>query len=198
MNTEADVIPRPTRPYGENFEAYVNSKALAYYATIDWIEENKPAFDVINIQPSYVIGANELNTTVKEMQVGSNALALRPILGGVVDQPVGFTTVHVDDVAFAHVKALDPSVKGGQSFVVSVPKQAGGWNDAIEIAKKLFPGAEEKLSLKGNQATKTNLLDTSKAERELGIKFKSFEEQIKSLVGHAIELKNAELSDGRL
>jgi len=190
--TEVDVTPRPSRPYGEYFEAYSNSKTLAYYATLDWVEENKPTFDVINIQPSYVIGANELTTTVKDMQAGSNALALGPILGGVVNQPLRFTSVHVDDVAFAHVKALDPSVKGGQSFLLSVPKQTGGWNDGIEIAKKLFPEAEAKLPLNGSQAAKTALVDTSKAERELGIKFKSFEEQIKSLVGHLIALKDSE------
>jgi nucleoside-diphosphate-sugar epimerase len=193
-NSENDVIPRPSPPYGEGFMAYVNSKALAYYATLEWVEENKPSFDVINIQPSFVIGANELTTTVKDMVAGSNALVLRTILGATVDQPVGFNTVHVDDVAYAHVKALDPTVKGGQSFLLSVPMQTGGWNDGIEITKKLFPEAKGKLPLNGSLLSKTNLMDTSKAERELGIKFKPFEEQIKSLVGHLIEVKSAELN----
>ena len=173
-------------------QAYSNSKALAYYATLDWIEENKPAFDVINIQPSYVIGANELNTTVKEMVAGSNALALRPLLGITIDSQVGFSTVHVEDVATAHVKALDPAVKGGQSFLLSVPKQTGSWNDVIDITKKLFPGIEATLPLNGSLLSKSFLVDTSKAENELGITFKSFEEQIKSLVGHLVELKGTQ------
>jgi nucleoside-diphosphate-sugar epimerase len=173
-------------------QAYSNSKALAYYATLDWIEENKPAFDVINIQPSFVIGANELNQTVKEMVTGSNSLALQPLLGATVGQAVGFSTVHVDDVATAHVKALDPTVKGGQSFLLAVPKQTGNWDDAIEIAKKLYPGIEAKFPLNGSVLTRTVLSDTSKATNELGITFKLFDEQIQSLVGHLLELKDAE------
>jgi nucleoside-diphosphate-sugar epimerase len=154
------------------------------------MEENKPSFDVINIQPSYVIGANELTTSVEEMLAGSNEIALRPLLGINWDQPVKFATVHVDDVAAAHVKALDPAIKGGQSFLLSVPKQTGTWDDGIELTKKLFPGVEGKLPLNGTQASTTTLLDTSKAERELGIRFKSFEQQIKSLAAHLLELKS--------
>lgn len=173
-------------------QAYGNSKALAYYATLDWIEENKPAFDVINIQPAFVIGANELNKTVNEMVAGSNIIVMRPLLGISTENPVNFYSVHVDDVATAHVKALDPAVKGGQSFLLGVPKQTGNWNEAIEITKNLFPDAAAKLPLNGSAKSKTFLVDTSRAEKELGIKFKSFEEQIWSLVGHLMELKNAE------
>jgi nucleoside-diphosphate-sugar epimerase len=193
---ETDVVPRPSPPYGTLMQAYANSKALAYYATRDWIEENKPTFDVIELQPSFVIGANELNTTVKEMVQGSNALVLRPLLdsedGPETGYKTGFSTVHVDDVAYAHVKALDPKVKGNQSFLIAVPKQTGSWDDAIEVAKRLFPGIETKFPLKGSLPAKSLEIDSSKAERELGITFKPFEQQIKSLVGHLIELKDAE------
>ena len=177
-------------------QAYSNSKALAYYATLDWIKENKPTFDVINLQPSFVIGANELDTSVKQMAKGSNTLALQPLLES---QPspetgykIGFSTVHVDDVAYAHVKALDPKVIGNQSFLVAVPKQTGSFNDVIEIAKRQFPGIEEQFPLRGSVPTKALLIDSSPAERELGIKFKPFEEQVRSLVGHLMELKEAE------
>lgn len=183
-------------------QAYANSKTLAYYATLDWIEENKPAFDVINIQPSFVIGANELNKTVEEMVVGSNALVLRPFLGDTAKQnggyKTGFSTVHVDDVATAHVKALDPQVKGNQSFLIAVPKQTGSFDDVIEVAKKLFPGIEAKFPLNGSVPSKIVLIDSSKAEKELGITFKPFEEQVKSLVGHLIELKQAETGGSSL
>jgi hypothetical protein len=40
------------------------------------------------------------------------------------------------DVARAHVKALDPSIQGGQSFVMNVGTQ---WEDTVPIAKTYFP-----------------------------------------------------------
>ncbi|KAG0645969.1 Ketoreductase CTB6 [Hyphodiscus hymeniophilus] len=200
--TEADVVPRPSPPYGAMMQAYANSKTLAYYATLDWIKENKPAFDVINLQPSFVIGANELNTSVKDMVQGSNALVLAPLLGSAQSAEggpkTGFSTVHVDDVAYAHVKALDPSVRGNQSFLIAVPKQTGSFNDVIEIATKQFPGIGTKFPLKGSTPSKVVLNDSSKAERELGITFKPFEEQVKSLVGHLLELKDAETATSNI
>jgi nucleoside-diphosphate-sugar epimerase len=177
-------------------QAYANSKALAYYATVDWMEQNKPSFDVINLKPSFVIGANELNTTVKEMVVGSNALVLRPLLGSTAPQEsgykTGFSTVHVDDVAYAHVKALDRTVKGNQSFLLAVPKQTGSFDDVIDVSKRLFPGIEGKFPLKGSTPSKLVLNDSSKATRELGINFKPFEVQVKSLVEHLLQLQDAE------
>jgi nucleoside-diphosphate-sugar epimerase len=170
----------------------VISKALAYYTTLDWMEENKPSFDVIHIHPTLVIGWNELNTTVKEMNVGSNVVALKPLLGLQGNRKMVFGCVHIDDVATAHIKSLDPIVKGNQSFLLALPKLTGHWGDVIGISERLFPGIEDKFPLNGSTPSKTILYDSSKAERELGIVFKPLEEQVRSLVAHLIEIKDAE------
>lgn len=156
------------------------------------MEENNPSFDVINIHPTLVIGRNELNTTVKEMNVGSNTVALNPLLGIQAHRKMVFGCVHIDDVATAHIKSLDPTVKGNQSFLLALPKLRGQWDNVIEISKKLFPGIENKFPMNGSTPSKTMFYDSSKAERELGIVFKPLEEQLRSLVAHLIELKDAE------
>ncbi|RFU34690.1 hypothetical protein B7463_g1642, partial [Scytalidium lignicola] len=189
--TERDVVPRPSPPYGKFPESYLNGKTLAYYATSDWVETNKPTFDIIHILPSFIIGPNELNTTVKEMVSGSNSLILRPLLGfRNTENPIPYTTVHIEDAVTAHIKALDPTVKGGQSFLLSAPLQKGKWDDMFEIVQKSFPLIKRKciLPLNGTQATLNILLDSSKAEKELGITFKLYERQLKDLVGQYLDL----------
>ncbi|KAH8809426.1 cinnamyl-alcohol dehydrogenase [Xylogone sp. PMI_703] len=188
--TENDVNPRPSPPWGSFIEAYINSKVLAYYVTQDWITEKKPAFDVISLMPSFVLGANRLITDVKGINSGTNAQPLTPLLGQTSPIPLPANSVHVDDVALAHIRALNPKVSGNQSFLLSSNIEGIVWDDAIEITRRNFPIIAEKgiMPLNGSQPTVKCQVDASKAEKQLGIKFQSYEEQVKSLVGYYLEL----------
>ncbi|RFU29532.1 hypothetical protein B7463_g6806, partial [Scytalidium lignicola] len=191
VHTELDLVPRPSPPYGKFSTAYRNSKILAYYATMDWIEANKPRFDIVNLFPSFIIGPNELNSIAKQMGNGSNIFVMRPLLGiRNTENPAHFATVHVDDVAAAHVKTLNPNVKGGQSFLLSVPSQDGAWDDALKIVRHSFPIIARRglMPLNGTQPSLKISLNPLKAEKELGIIFKSYEEQVKDLVGQYVKL----------
>jgi hypothetical protein len=142
--------------------------------------------------PSFFIGKNELITSASEyFASGTNRIALGPILGNKVEQARPGNSVYVNDVAKIQVMSLDPKIKGNQNFVISGHGLEGIiWDDAIEIAKKNFPEAVEKgvLKLGGTQPTKKLLLDSSRTEEVLGFKLAGYEEQVKSVLGHYLEL----------
>lgn len=191
---EDDSVPRPSPPWGNHFQAYATSKVLSLYATQDWMTENTPGFDIINIMPTFVLGANKLLTNVEDLVSGlggglANTFILNPVLGKKGD-PMPGTGVHVDDVAKAHVKALDPDVTGNQSFLLASSIQGINWDDAIEITRRIFPSTVEKglLSLDGSTPAGPSMVDASKAEKQLGIEFKPYEEMVKDVVGIYLEL----------
>jgi hypothetical protein len=152
----------------------------------------KPSFDLINVMPSFLIGKNELITSAKEYLIGgTDRIALRPILGNKADQALPGNSVHVNDVAKIQVMALDPKIQGNQNFMISSQGPEGTvWDDAIEIAKRNFPDAVEKglLKLGGTQPSKRLLLDSSRTEEVFGFKLAEYEEQVKSVLGHYLEI----------
>jgi nucleoside-diphosphate-sugar epimerase len=113
-------------PYFNNVQlAYGTSKTLALKHAEDFIASEKPSFDAIHIHPVLVLGRDELALTSKAVASGSNQYALAPVLGE--SNPEGFpvSVTHIDDVALAHVRALDPKVKGNQSFLLSNTGEEG-------------------------------------------------------------------------
>jgi hypothetical protein len=112
------VDPLPP-PYLNNPQAAYNaSKVLALKHAEEYIANEKPDFDVIHIHPSVVLGRDELALTAKDLDRGSNHFALAPVRGENVPTPFPVSICHIDDVAQAHVRALDPEVEGNQSFLL--------------------------------------------------------------------------------
>jgi nucleoside-diphosphate-sugar epimerase len=112
-----DPIPEP---YFNNVQvAYGTSKTLALKAAEDFVAAEKPDFDIIHIHPVLVVGRDELALTSKDVASGSNQYAIAGPLG--ISNAEGFPVVvtHIDDVALAHIRALDPKVAGNQSFLLS-------------------------------------------------------------------------------
>jgi nucleoside-diphosphate-sugar epimerase len=85
------------------------------------MEENKPHFDIITIQPPMVFGPCEHDVTIESLNE-SNAQIWRIITSGKegkVPPTSNFRWVDVRDVATAHVSAISDEVKGNQRFLVS-------------------------------------------------------------------------------
>ncbi|KAH0545365.1 hypothetical protein FGG08_000506 [Glutinoglossum americanum] len=191
LYSEADITPAPNGPFHSSWEAYSASKRLSYYATSDWYEATKPQFDIIRLMPSFVIGKNELITDKKNFITGSNALVSGVLFGDKATAPNVGVTVHLDDVAKAHVQALSPKIEGNQDFILSSDCPEGiVYDDAIEITKKSFPDAVASglFPLGGTHPTAKIKMDVSKAEKAFGWTFQPYEEQVKNLVRHWIEL----------
>ena len=202
MMEEADTIftannriPDTRPPFGHPFQAYSASKVNALNATDAFVKNEKPHFDVINIMPSFFVGKSELITSSKDITKGTNRMALQPILGEKADNALPNNQIHVDDVAKVHVLSLDPKVKGNQNFGVTSGGVAGNqWDAAIEIVQRRFPEAvkDGRLPANGTQPSKRVLIDASETEKILGIKFRSFEDQIVSVTEHYLELLEQE------
>lgn len=166
--------------YTDYFVAYASSKTLAERAAWKYVEEHKPEYDVIAINPAYVFGPNLHQKSASEL-AGTNAIIWGLVAGGYKHDGIPTAQVHVDDVAIAHVKALDPSVKGGQRFIVT--GSSDSWDDAIAIAKansstfKWNPGHAADIPIK---------FDVSKAEQQLGIKWKTFSQQVSDVVNQQL------------
>lgn len=191
--TPQDRVPDRSGPYDNGMMAYAAAKVAAYNRTLDFVAKEKPHFDVINVLPSFVIGKNELANTKEAISApsGSNAIALNPIFGGQNPAGAPSVTVHVEDVAYVHVAALNPNIAGNQSFGVNWNGIKGiNWDDAIEIVKRHFPKEVESglFPLGGSQASNLIKFDATRTEEVFGIKFKSFEEQIVSLAGWYAEV----------
>lgn len=185
-----DRIPFTPGPYHSEFAAYANSKMAALHAAEKWYDATRPAFDIVHLHPSFVLGRNDMVSSAPDCIRGTNAMVLAMLLGKGFG-PFAGATVHVDDVARCHVSALDVrGVPGNASYVLS---QASRWNDARDVAARLFPEAMEKKFLLGTGSVGTTpiTIDVEFAQQTLGVRFKGFESQVKSVVAQFLELRAA-------
>jgi nucleoside-diphosphate-sugar epimerase len=183
--------PIPSPPFSSAFQGYCASKISSHHAIMDFQAKNKPSFDVTTIHPSFVIGRSELITDPALITKGTNAAAMRQVLGINYPIPTPSSSVHLFDVAMLHVRALDPKIPGGQKFFASSEGPKGcTWADSIDIVKKHFPDEVAKgvFPLGGSIITKPILVDSSYTEKTFGFKFRSYEEQVTSVAGHYAEL----------
>lgn len=151
-NTNAEAL---SPPFANFFVAYASAKITAYKTTQDFIARDNPAFDVVTIIPSFILGKNELVTDPERITVGSNGHLFTQILGQHTFPLVGHT-VHVDDVARVHVSALDPKIPGNACYIVS----SGGldgivWADALKIVAENYPKAVAAGTLPNNGSRAT-------------------------------------------
>jgi nucleoside-diphosphate-sugar epimerase len=175
MNTPEHINSNPITPYKSSMEAYCASKTLCRIAIHDFVAFHKPAVEFVNLLPTVLIGPDELATSSEEL-MGTRDLALGLLLEAKIPEMVG-ATVHVADVARAHIDALSRTIPGNRSYILS--------SDAPEgFCGKMFPAAVESqiLGLKGSMATKKVRLDVRETEKALQWKFLSFNETVKQLV----------------
>jgi nucleoside-diphosphate-sugar epimerase len=172
-------------------DAYGVSKAAALAATERFKQEEKPHFEVISILPSMVTGKNELNRTPEDVGKGSNGTTLGVLLNNKSETPSLGVSVHVNDVARAHIDALSPVIQGNRNYLCSSGGIEGTrWEDAKDIVRRNFPKAVAIgiFPLEGSQPSRPIRLDSSDTEEAFGWKFASFEEQVKSVAAHYLEL----------
>lgn len=187
----ASRIPTPKGPFPDNLKAYCASKTAQLNAVEEWTRKEEPKFSVITFHPSWTLGRNDLASTVEDLWAGTNRFALNVVIGQKVEVPRAGASVHVDDVARAHVLALDKSVEGNRSLVLNSPMQ---WEDVSKILARNFKSAVEKgtLSMEGEQRTAHIDIQGDETERILGFRYLSFEEQVKRVIEQYLELKSSE------
>lgn len=166
----------------------------ALNAAENWMADNKPSFDIVFIHPTFVLGRNELALTPKAAGDSTNSMIMDIVLGIKAPYPVTGTTVHTDDVARLHVDALKSETPAGSYLAVSNDPpgtfNCSKWETVNDIVAKKFPEAIRKglIPNDGYRATLLKHADARKTEKAFGIKFKDFESQVESVVGHYLEL----------
>ncbi|KIW14443.1 hypothetical protein PV08_07227 [Exophiala spinifera] len=192
-----DVVADSDGPFPHFFVAYQFSKVKAWYATKEWLAKNDHKFEVSQIYPSYVLGRNPLVNDIEKLETeGSSQFLIQFIQGGKVPAPVDGSTVHLDDVATLFLKAIDPSIPGGQNWIANSQDPNGDfeWDQAREIIKDRFPEAVSNGVLSVNGVFPTakgrGRLDNSGPLQSIpGFFWKSYEDQVVTVAEQVIDVK---------
>ncbi|RAL16171.1 SDR family oxidoreductase [Aspergillus homomorphus CBS 101889] len=163
--------------------AYCASKALAERKLWDWMsqqQQGQPTFSVTTICPPWIFGPalgepNRGNNRLNE----SSEVIYNLINGSRSNVPDHdfLAFANVSDVAEAHYQAYTREEAGGERFLVS-----GGrflYGEACEVIRKRFPQLRKKVPhAGGGAAVETYVADGSKAERVLGLRYRSLEDTL--------------------
>lgn len=124
-----------------------------------------------------VYGHNPLQKTAEEVKTGTNGLLWGAIMVPGAASVLGW--VHVEDVADAQILALKPEINKDAAYLIAGQPNAT-WDDVLEIVKQDYPHLPYKLTPGAGRGAL--FADASKAERELGIKWRSLRQTVHEVV----------------
>ena len=161
-------------------------KTFAEKAAWDFVEKEKPNFDIATINPPLVLGPIVHYLNSLEAINTSNQRVRDFIQGQMKDKitPTGtFIWVDVRDVALAHVKAIEVSEAGGQRFFVT----AGYFSnkEIADVIRDTHPQLASKLPPKDAHSDLPKdiyAIDNSKSKNVLGLEYRPFKETISDTV----------------
>ncbi|EGF97903.1 uncharacterized protein MELLADRAFT_113972 [Melampsora larici-populina 98AG31] len=184
-------------------EIYRCSKT-AEKAAWSFMKENQPAFDLVTLCPSYVLGP-VIHQVKDSKSINGSVKLFYNYLVGISDaesakKPFS-SEVDVRDLAVAHIQALVIEKAGGNRYAISkrwldpdhvLCLTCGGsknfnalaftWQDALDILHEKGQGKDWPNSTKGEpgsgKSAKQNLYDASKSINDLDMKYRPFEETI--------------------
>ncbi|OQE31542.1 hypothetical protein PENSTE_c001G04262 [Penicillium steckii] len=176
----------------DHSNVYRASKTFAEKAAWDFVEKEKPNFDIATINPPLVFGpiVHYLNSLEA---INTSNQRLRNIIQGQFKAqipPTGtFTWVDVRDVALAHVRAIEVEKAGGQRFFVT----AGYFSnkDLVDIIRENRPQLESKLPSNDSPndlPADIYKIDNSRSKEVLGIKYRPLKETISDTVDSLLKV----------
>ncbi|CCL99694.1 uncharacterized protein FIBRA_01715 [Fibroporia radiculosa] len=167
---------------------YYASKTLAERAAWEFVERNKETigWDLVTLNPPFVFGPtiHEVNR-LEGMNASMNEW-VKNVLNGVKDtkqlSDIGLSSVDVRDVAEGHVLALQKEEAGGERMILSEgPHKWQEWVNAVREHNVEVPVAGD-ASFDPTKAAHHTLYDGSKANRLLGIRYRTLKETTRDLV----------------
>lgn len=177
----------------DGLDAYRASKTMAERAAWEFVEQNKPKWDLATINPPFVLGPVVQQVSSPD-SLNTSAAAVWGLLHGAKNEedllkPAG-NCVDVRDVAYGHVECLLREEAGGQRYGTSLGKYT--WQEVADIvhSDSHIPHEWKKATPVGKagegQKVTQNLFDGSKANRELGLNYiplkNIIEDMVKSFV----------------
>ncbi|GFZ47245.1 hypothetical protein JCM24511_04988 [Saitozyma sp. JCM 24511] len=165
------------------FHSYSASKVLAEKAFWKFIEDEKPSWDGVTVNPPLVIGP-VIHECASPLKVNTSVAMFYVFAAGMKreeDLPAPYHGwVNVSDVALAHVRALERPEAAGERFITANGFVFG--QDYCDVLHKRFPDlpnvpvGQPDTHEERNKQVPT--FDGSKAAKVLGIKYTPFEETV--------------------
>jgi nucleoside-diphosphate-sugar epimerase len=172
-------FPAGFEGYGLKYQA---SKILAHKASSEFVKTQKPHFTLITLHPTFVLGPSLVQKSADDitgvvMMFMNSLPSSKPLFPS--------TIVDVRDVADATLATIKASVeRNGDEFIISGVETT--WDDIVAYVKAAYPQVDMNLQ---PPFTKPFVANASKAERILGVSWKSVEEIVRSVLDQQLALR---------
>ncbi|KAI5310867.1 hypothetical protein KEM55_005989 [Ascosphaera atra] len=171
-------------PKASSFVAYRGSKKFAEKTAWDFIEREKPNFDLVALCPPLVFGP-VVHPVPKASDLNESNMDIWKVATGEYPYPASRVPGWVDvrDLAEAHAEALLSPKASMKRYLPAAPEPFS-YQLAADIIRAEFEGAKDVVA-KGNEGEKavgTFKLDGKKLTEEFGITYRSFKETVVDLV----------------
>ncbi|KAG8713455.1 methylglyoxal reductase (NADPH-dependent) gre2 [Ceratobasidium sp. 394] len=179
----------------DNVAGYYGSKKLAEKAAWDFVDNEKPSFELITLCPPMVYGPVIQEVTSMD-KLNTSSAAFYNIFAGKTKEltsPGVWLWVDVRDIANAHVAAIEKPGAGNQRFLIS-----GGTFSIGQVADYIWKHYPERAQAKGvPKSTPQNGFpaegnyypDNRKSKEILGLGYNSFENMLKDQLEQFVALE---------
>jgi nucleoside-diphosphate-sugar epimerase len=154
----------------------------------------KPRFSLVTVHPTFVLGHDKTQTDPTRPG-GINAFLLRSLATpppGKPMTPAAF--VDVQDVSAVLLRSLELEVEKSVPVTeILVNGNATSWDEIVKFVKARYPSVEVKLQ---GPFDAPFTADTSRAEKQLGIKWRGVEEMLASVFDQQMELRSRTVRAG--
>lgn len=164
----------------DSSNTYRASKTFAEKAAWEFVEKEKPNFNIATINPPLVLGpvVHYLSSLDSINTSNGRISSLVRGLDKDTSPPTGtFLWVDVRDVALAHVRAIEVAEAGAQRFFVTAGHYTN--KDVVDIIRDAYPELKDRLpEAKSDLPQDVYGYDNSKSIQVLGLKYGSLKEAV--------------------
>lgn len=161
--------------------AYRGSKLFAEKTAWDFIEQQKPSFDLVTFCPPMTFGPVVHDVRNADDLNESNANLWKVAAGKPLPEARVPVWVDVRDLARAHVEALLSPKAGGKRYVIAASDKFS-YELAASILRKTFKEAKDQvIAIDDAKAPESYDLDNKVVGDDLGLTFRSFENSVVDL-----------------
>ncbi|KAE8131092.1 hypothetical protein BDV38DRAFT_290667 [Aspergillus pseudotamarii] len=185
---EAEDFTASDDPRGIPMRLYHASKLLANRTAWEFRKAAEPQYALVTLHPVFVYGRNPTQTAAKEIEESSNGLLWYAIMAGIPHHSYSQVPgVHIDDVVEAHIKALDPAIPDGSRYLLS--GKCGNWKEVANLIQREYSGLGAKITVDIEEEFLST--DSGKAEAELGMQWRSWDQMVRDVVDQQLEFMKA-------
>ncbi|KAJ1310164.1 hypothetical protein OPQ81_006908 [Rhizoctonia solani] len=178
---------------GNIWMGYTASKILAEKAAWNFVETEKPNFTITTLCPPFVYGPADQATSIRDLN--ASVAQIYAVFEGKTLMPIsGYVWVGVRDVALAHVLAIESPAAANQRYLI-----AGGKYSPQEVINYIWEKYPDRA--KENNITKGTPgklwpdgeafdVDTSKSQKDLGLKYRPFKESLGDTFSKLVDLES--------